>query len=445
MTGYEEEIKKELIRYTCDYLLSGKIVDQKISASMLPEGIEKTHVDLDTLLKLHYILHPKVINFVIQLPERIRRIRTETKTREYPSKGLVRGRINWGQTLKERHSRCINDTSFFICSNPQINYNLPENLLLKKTLTIIYETLTEYEETFLNENYSWIKDTWGKSEGNSEDLILSLKELIEKNIHINRIKADKIQVSEKMMAITENSRNELYKDAAELYHLYFDVIILKNHGKVAELLSETLIIPEKQDKLYQVYVFFKTLEIIDGYKRDKLRLKIIGKERKTTAEYIDLEQNTKIQIFYDTTKGSKFKFKSEDFTWKTSKDVLNKHYGSRVTEEYTDRPDIIIKDLEKPSNSIIVEVKHTDKPGYVGTGVRECVQYLKRCKDEREDTLVFDNFGSGYNGVVVIKKHPTELNNDLDRLSDSPKIKIFDYSDLKQGEYKNFLKKALRT
>lgn len=439
MSKYEKEIKRELIRYACEYLLSGK-VGEEISGSFFPEGIEEKYTDLTKLLNVHFIIHEDVVNFVEHLTERIRRIRTETKTLEYPSRGLIKGRINWAQTLKERYSTHIRDKSFFICSNPQINYNLPENLLLKKILVIIYQILCDYEEVFLDENYAWVKETWGKGGEESEDRILKLKEVIEKNVHINRIDIEKIIISERIITAAENSRHLLYKEAATLYRFYEGAVITKNPMIVKDLLSKTLVIPEKSDQIYQVYVFFKTLAVLDDLCEDKLKLSMLARGRKASAEYVDDEENLIFQIFYDTTKGSDFEFKSDDKIWKTSKTVLHEHYGSRITDAYTGRPDIIIKDIVDSSRSIIFEVKDTSDPGYTGTGVRECVQYLKRMREGGNPLL--QDFGSGFNGVVVIKEHPSSLE-ELDRLSSSPKVKIFDYQDLIRGDYKAFLKKAL--
>ena len=442
MDDYANEIKGELAGYACEYLLTGKIVDDNVSRSFFPEGIEETHPELTSLLEIHYLIHEDVIDFIEKLPERIRRIRTETKIRDLPSKSFVKGRINWGQTLKERQSNHLRDHSFFVCSNPHINYNLPENILLKNILCIIYKIILRYEETILDDSYGWVRETWGRGNVDSEDKILSLKEIIEKNVYIQRINSE-IEVTERTINTAENSRNSLYQDAAKLYRVYNDTVISKDPNATHKLLSKTMIIPEDSDQIYQVYVFFKTLKALEGIVDRSLRLNTIKRERKASAEFINEDGENLLEVYYDTTRGSDYEFKPLDSAlWEKSQETMNWHYGSDIISPYTGRPDIIIKKSSEPSKSIIIEIKYTQKLDYVKSGVQECLEYIQRCQDTEKGTI-FSDFGSGLNGAVIIKKHPLKLQNGLSGLDERPKIKIFDYEDLKDSGYKKFLKKGL--
>ena len=50
---------------------------------------------------------------------------------------MVKGRIDWGLTIKERYSRGFNDPTLFICKPASKMYDLPENQLLKFILNKI--------------------------------------------------------------------------------------------------------------------------------------------------------------------------------------------------------------------------------------------------------------------------------------------------------------------
>ncbi len=84
-----------------------------------------------------------VIDFVQELPERVRRIKTTVTKSTRKLEGEVRGRIDWQETIKERYKTNPKNQTLFACSQTKKNYNIQENLVLKQLLSVIHKTIFE--------------------------------------------------------------------------------------------------------------------------------------------------------------------------------------------------------------------------------------------------------------------------------------------------------------
>ena len=98
--------------------------------------------DFDRLKRIHFCLSKQVVEFVRKLPERLRRIKTVTQRESQTSRNEVRGAINWNQTLKLRSTSSYGDRSVFACETPAVAYDIHENRVLKKLLSVIEQTIS---------------------------------------------------------------------------------------------------------------------------------------------------------------------------------------------------------------------------------------------------------------------------------------------------------------
>jgi hypothetical protein len=134
--------------------MNGGFPKQELATSIKPEALDQRFEDYELLLDLHFILKPDVVEFVEQLSQRLRNVRTETKTVARTQRGGIDGHINWGSTVKARYSTNPNDRSLFVTENRSEGYDIPENIVLKRLLSIIYTTLRDADE-YLKGNYDW--------------------------------------------------------------------------------------------------------------------------------------------------------------------------------------------------------------------------------------------------------------------------------------------------
>jgi len=95
-----------------NFLRNGTINPGFLEEQLKFKGVERLQ-DLETILKIHFVLSDQVVEFIEQLPRRVRRIKTESKKEVIKRRGEVRGKINWDKTLRQQTSS--QDDSLFVC------------------------------------------------------------------------------------------------------------------------------------------------------------------------------------------------------------------------------------------------------------------------------------------------------------------------------------------
>jgi hypothetical protein len=165
--------------------------------------------NLTKLLRIHFVLTDEVIDFVQALPKRVRRIKTTVDKRSQILNGEVRGRIEWDKTIKERFKCNYGSSTLFVCDQTEKNYNISENIVLKRLLSVIHSIVFEELKPAIDKDYKWI-GSWTEQ----KKLKTALKEVFLRNIYIKRITSDDTEITERMIHSASKSRNKLYRDAA---------------------------------------------------------------------------------------------------------------------------------------------------------------------------------------------------------------------------------------
>jgi hypothetical protein len=130
----------ELATYVRDelvtFLRDGTINEQRVTETLDITDLQIENID--RLKRIHFCLSDPVVEYVDELQERIRRIKTANQRERVATRGEVRGKIDWEETLKHRYSDSVGDRSHFTCETPYTEYNIGENLVLKKLLWTIH-------------------------------------------------------------------------------------------------------------------------------------------------------------------------------------------------------------------------------------------------------------------------------------------------------------------
>ena len=87
---------------------------------------------INELLRIHFILKTDVMEFIKKLTKRIRKIKTSTDKTNRNFRNEVRGRVNWQDTIKERCKHNYADETLFVWEETDKDFNIKENLVLKK-------------------------------------------------------------------------------------------------------------------------------------------------------------------------------------------------------------------------------------------------------------------------------------------------------------------------
>lgn len=374
------------------YLQHGVINVDSLARSFNYRDVEID--DFDRLLRLHFVLHDDVINYVAELQERLRRIKTEHRPTEEVLRGEVRGVINWNQTFAQRMAVGYDDRSLFVVNDPTIEIDIPENRILKKLLGVIEETLTTEIEG--------IDQDW--TAGWEDAQIVQLQQTLAHNVYLNELpRVQNIEITDRELTIARSSRHDLYAEGARLYRIYDDLLNKRFHrDDVQDFLRETIITPVEDFHVFELFCLFGVIRWL-RHENSDLQLRPIESGDEPIARLEDVD--TRIEVYYNTGKPLEFFESYPAAETLDTDDVPQSIYRHAVAlEEYADaveefisrrdrhgfyegRPDFLIITWNRGlqgddlKNVIIGEVKYTKSPGTFSTGLRELLEYLHLARE----------------------------------------------------------------
>lgn len=379
-----ERIVKEVSEFLHTYLKAGYIRADSFS--------HKIHEQIDRfeqLFIIRFLLQEETKQFVKELPALIRNFKTTTVMKQQTNIAEVRGAIDWQETIRTRLNENYADKLTFVTIENIRSYDIPENLVLKRLLIILYNELydNDYVQGFYDRD--WFQE-WKVFKKN-------VATILRKNIYLQRV--PNIHISNRMLNNTMKHRNPLYRKSALLLAQYYRFM----HGQYDEdeleqLLRETFILPKEEDVLFELYWVIQlikhntktsTLHLIDG--RDNL----VASWDRGEYEYAIYHDSTGPKELTFQTHLSELQNSNNIYTEKlyTSFQLVNeyreKYFNRNKQNVFRDgRPDIIItvrqKKTDKLVKLIIGEVKNTKRISYVITGLRELLDYIHLVKRDNE-------------------------------------------------------------
>lgn len=406
MSTSAEVLIQDIVEDFSSFLKEGDKINFSSIYQKIYPSLEIT--DIEKLLRIHFILtdsenpdNPGVIPFVKQLPDRIKRIKTTViqKTEKY--EGEVKGRIKWNETIRSRYNS-NSGISPFICDRIERDYDIPENLILKKIISIIHNIIENDLKDAIEGEYGWL-DTWIKDE-KLKDVVSSL---YLKNIYLKRITREQDFISDKMINRAMKSRNPLYRDAAFLLRRYYKLVNYEfNEQEAKSILASTFIKPDKIETLFELYWIVKIIRLFKLHS-DVENFSLIPLEKgQNIVACWKLDGNT-YRISHNSQANFNFRETVED-----NIPSLSNHdsfFGRQIqsikmleqcilAENHLDmwrgRPDIILEirdDDQKLKQILIGEVKYTNRPQTAINGLRELLEYLALIKDGCEYLEQFEN------------------------------------------------------
>lgn len=372
-----EEIGNELPIY----LRQGKIKIDAL-ARVLDPNLDINN--LTGLLRIHFVLKRETIEFIRKLEGRVRNIKTTVRSEEYLTKRQIRGRIKWKKTYRERCKINLSSKTLFVCSLMEREFSIIENVVLKTLLSII-KNIIEIDLKFAFENkYLWINE-WYKDDDKLRKLLI---DTYLKNIYLRKIESKKANISQRKIQSVLNSRKPLYSEAAKLLLCYNSLMSFEiDEDEAKELLRNTLILPNREDILFELYWIIK---IVKSFSDAKFNLiydnnqSIISDWKKDDYHYTLYHNSTGSFRFKEKFKEIKMEMLniySKDNYILRQLDVLEKLEEMGINKKdclYGGRPDIL---LEKRKGNKIVslfigEVKNTKKKEYAIQGLKQLLEYM---------------------------------------------------------------------
>lgn len=364
--------------------------------------------DIESLLRVHFVLTETdadtgrvgVLDFMRSLEDRIRRMKTTTTREVREHRGEVRGRVDWNATVKTRSRVGRPEEPIFVCLHPEEDYDIDENLVLKRLLAIVHEIVFDDLEYALDNpgEYRWLAD-WTSTDSSevSRDgtsAAQALKQVFNENVYLQRVDAERVQITDRMIQSVKHSRNGLYRDAAELLDRYRLLTDRELDSKDArEILDHTLIAPEKPEVLFELYWIFK---ILGSY--DDVRFRVLSRDNSSIVaewsegdyEYVMYHDSTGEAVTFNEQLGSEsiepdgylYRMNAVLGRWQELSEALLDRGGSDTL--WGGRPDILLERYRSNSESgnreldqvFIGEVKYTRNADYAAIGLRELLEYM---------------------------------------------------------------------
>lgn len=406
-----DELIESLTSDVLAYVMGGSFPDRHFAREIKPEGLGERFDEFEKLVRLHFLLQPDVVDFVERLPETLRSIKTQTKNVSRISRGAVDGRIDWGATVQERYSRNPGNNALFVCEHRSESYDIDENLVLKKLLSLIYETLSECA-VYFERDYEWVTERW---KDNSE-LVEQMQRIFERNVHVRRIRSpEDYEPTERMLQRAAESRQDVYRTAASLLRDY-RAMMEGDPDAMKQLLSQTAITPDDDETLFELFVLFRYISTIEELSTDEFTLRTIESGSQEVARLSNADEESIVLYHDNSAKDRGISFVSDigdkeraelsrtETIHREAYRTANAYFDDSEFTTATGRPDVIVLEIDRAERTeyLITEVKHSTRPETIRSGIKETLEYLAFLRDGGD--LVHDTdemFGSGWNGVLV--------------------------------------------
>lgn len=390
------------------YLRRGVRVEQVIGSAHPDLDIN----DIETLLRIHFVLTDEsgsnegesvgVIDFVRRLENRIRGIKTATTRESTERRGEIRGHIDWQQTAKRRARAGRLDEPLFVSNQPEEHYNIDENLVLKRLLTVIREILYEDLDHVLEhpDKYEWAAAWTSNATGNSfESTVEEFERVFERNVYLQRIEVEENEVTDRTIESVKRSRSSFYREAATLLDNYRQLMRYELDSEEArEVLNQTLVAPAETEVLFELYWLFRILGAYDGVRYnllsdDQANPSVVASWREEGFRYVVSHNSTGTGLVFSESLDSEspepdgYLYRM-DAVLKRWNDLSEQLLGHRSSDSlWGGRPDIIVErfDLEGEKERLdyvfIGEVKYTRDRQYAATGLRELLEYMAYARE----------------------------------------------------------------
>lgn len=393
-------VTEELITY----LGAGTLNQEQYAAAIDYAGLAIE--DFDQLKKLHFVLASDVVDYIERIPEWLRRLKTVTREQTETVHGEVRGAIDWRQTHHERAKAGYDDPTLFVVNDAEIAYDIPENRVVKKLLAAIVEPLTNDIEPI---DHEW-RSMWDDQD------IVTLQQILAHNLYLDALPVpEDITLSERDLTTARRSRHRLYTESHRLYRLYDDLLNDRfDQEGVQELLTETLITPPADHKLFELFCVFGVIQRLREQYPD-LELRRINTDTDVLACLEDAER--RLEVYYDQSGPLRF-FEAypsaEEVAAQGAPEMVQRHVRAleaqtRAADAFLDqgsrqsffdgRPDFLVLqydvatdgDSEQLTDAIIGEVKYTRAASTFTRGLRELLEYLYFARENQRYLFDTDN------------------------------------------------------
>jgi len=439
-----ETLRQEVSELAFGYVMSGRLSQDWLGQQLAPDQLPERFHDYSALVDLHVTLNPHIAAFAQNLRPHLRTIKTETRTEDNRSRDNIEGHIDWQQTYQQRYQETPSDRTLFITQRRTEEYDIPENLVLKKLLSVIYDTITELEDI----DYGWLDERWNR-EASGHNEIQEFKRIYTRNVHLDRITTPSDSLPPRMIQATKSARKGFYRFAAR--GLEWRDKLLEGKPDALQAVFQSTVIEPSESTLFELFVLFRILEALEQ------RFGTTGRVRPISGSGNALAKTgtPPCYVYHNSSaKDRNLKFPQMP---PPSDDILDRPHHSQQTDsewlarsqtvhywlesirdqlwgskKQTGKPDaIVFRPASAEQNRfvrdiLIVEVKHSTNQETINEGIAETLRYVAYAtKRTNPPEFLFPDaadegaFGAEVHGLLVIQDYDfdtdlTEINGPID-------------------------------
>lgn len=371
-------------------------------------SFDETHfADFETLKQTHFALSPSVTGYLQVLGTRVRSLKTTTKRVQTRTRGAIEGRIDWQATYEARYAEGGN-RALFETRQAATEYNLPENLVVRKLIAVLEEVQREQLSKLDDEVLR--KARW-KPSGATVPLADELRRIVNWDVHIRRIKdPTDITLTDRDLTRAARARHSLYRDSAEQLRTYRWLMADEwDEPMVKELLERTLLYLDELPKLYELYCGYHLIRLlgsINDIEMQQLRssepLALFESDSQTITVYWDehgplsFNESVSAQPEYDISE-PEYGF-SDSYTQRFAnaaeayeRAMASVTGSTQSMNFYRGQPDLIVVFTDGENNIeriLIGEVKYRTSLKGFRAGLKQLIKYIHFARDE--DYIVGD-------------------------------------------------------
>lgn len=329
--------------------------------------------DLRRLRAIHYLIDPGLQRLLSEaVPDILRRMAAAKLPRIATTRGEIRGRIDWGRTAAERAACAagIYEHDLYVYRTGQRSADIAPNRVLKALLVHTGSLAAEV----LGTHFSLDSHFAAGYEAGWTQYAAETYTLCRNCLNSPELRAVSVPdtISGEMLLAARTARNPAY---AEIERHYRHCIELTGEGGSAlpeiteAVLREQILQPLDPDVMYELWIFFRTLDVLEEHGWQARRLRLVGsKEESGEPAVYRHAAGGEMRVF----------FQQLPREWRT----LSAYTG--IFEKYAlgtaaRRPDMILH-WTAPSGAerfIIVEVKRSSNARYLADSAYKVLGYLK--------------------------------------------------------------------
>lgn len=329
---------------------------------------------LDVLLAVHYLLDPRTEKFLKAVSNIMQRLRRSALPCREEASGIIRGRIDWGATIRSRVSSGWDWSRYTVVRGVR-NFDLHENRVLKfllKHIAHLADGIVRGTSEWQSAAFELVGTGTHVSWASAVEHYGAVARAFLRTAYLREV-SDLPYLTDIDVDRLRGVRGYWYRAVEEAAAHYLEAT-QESRDYIEAALRQRVLEPLSRDDLYELWVLFKSLRVLRETGWRQRRVGLIGASKGFLASYE--RSGARLAVYYQRVP--------------KQLNEVSKYRG--LMEQYglgqaVRRPDIILKVECGETKYIIIEVKRSRNRGYIADGAYKLIGYLSDFGDALRNSV----------------------------------------------------------